>query len=195
MPSFSPITLAEIWFVLGALGGCQLLFQMSIRDRKRYPEGFPKALQYFTGVPAFCALALFLFDPDELGFVFVRLPSDLSIAGQVLFDGAALIILWCHVTLGRHWSGELETLPEHCLVNSGPYAFVRHPLYASYLLLTLGFFLSTEDWLVGSLMLTYFLAVTSRAKREEAMLRTRLGTIYAEYCRRTPRFVPLSPRR
>jgi protein-S-isoprenylcysteine O-methyltransferase Ste14 len=195
MPDFSLTTLAEIWLVLGTLGGCQLLFQLSIRKRKRYPEGFAKVLQYLTGVPALGALALFLFDPDELSFVFVHLPHDVSMAGQALFDGAAVMILWCHVTLGRHWSGELETLPEHHLVDSGPYAFVRHPLYASYLVLALGFFLATADWLVGGLMLLYFLAVTTRAAKEEEMLRTRLGAVYVAYCEKTPRYLPFSSRR
>ncbi len=74
MPQLSPLTLAEIWLVLGTLGGCQLALQPKIRGRERYPEGFVKTLQYMTGVPALAALASFLLDPDELGFVFVRLP-------------------------------------------------------------------------------------------------------------------------
>ena len=103
----------------------------------------------------------------------------------------ALVILWCHITLGQFWSGELETLPEHRLIRSGPYTFVRHPLYSSYLVLTAAFFLATANWFVGALMLTYFIAVTMRAKKEEEMLRGRLGSVYTAYCERTPQFLPL----
>jgi protein-S-isoprenylcysteine O-methyltransferase Ste14 len=195
MPEFSPLTLAEVWLVLGTLGCCQLVLQLRIKGRERYPEGFVKTLQYLTGIPALSALALFLIDPDELSFAFIRLSHDVSIAGRVLFGGAALVILWCHITLGRFWSGELETLPEHRLIRSGPYAFVRHPLYSSYLVLTVGFFLATADWFVGALMLTYFVAVTTRANKEEEMLTGRLGPVYTAYCERTPRFLPFPPRR
>jgi protein-S-isoprenylcysteine O-methyltransferase Ste14 len=195
MPDLSPITLAEIWLVLSTLGGFQLLLQLNIKGRERYPEGFVRALQYMTGIPALGALALFLIDPDELSFVFVGLPHGVSVVGLALFDGAALMILWCHITLGRFWSGELETLPEHRLVRSGPYAFVRHPLYSSYLVLTVGLFLATANWFVGALMLIYFLAVTRRASKEEEMLVGRLGPVYAAYCETTPRFLPFPPRR
>ncbi len=85
MPEFSPVTLAEIWLVLGTLGCCQLVLQLKIKGRERYPEGFVKMLQYLTGVPALAALALFLTDPDELSFAFIHLSHDVAIAGRLLF--------------------------------------------------------------------------------------------------------------
>ena len=78
----------------------------------------------------------FLVDTDQVSFVFVRLPLYLNVVGLVLFNSAAVVILWSHVVLGRFWSAELETLPDHQIVRSGPYAVVRHPLYSSYVVLT-----------------------------------------------------------
>ena len=194
MNNFS-ISLVNIWIVLAALGGYQLYLQMNIAGRKFYPEGFVKTLQYLTGIPALGSLALYLLDPDRLSFVFMHLPYRAHVIGILLFDAAALIIVWSHITLGQFWSAELETLPEHRLVDKGPYAFVRHPLYSSYLLLTIGFFFATSNWFVGALMLVYFIAVAARAHKEEEMLAVRLGDVYEEYREKTPRFVPFSRKR
>jgi protein-S-isoprenylcysteine O-methyltransferase Ste14 len=195
MPDFSIWTLADIWLVLGTLAGYQLFLQSNAKRRKRYPEGFVKTLQYLTGIPALGSLILFLADPDQLSFVFINLPLFLNAIGLVLFNGAALVIVWSHIVLGRFWSGELETLPEHRVVQSGPYAVVRHPLYSSYLVLTIGFFLATANWLVGALMLTYFVTVAARARKEEEMLVARLGPAYNAYRAKTPRFFPFARRR
>ncbi len=195
MPDFSFLKLADIWLVLCALGGFQLLLQLNVTGRKLYPEGFVKTLQYLAGIPALGSLALFLVDPDELSFVFLRLAPDVHALGLTLFNGAALLILWSHIALGRFWSTELETLPDHRVIHSGPYALVRHPLYSSYLLLTVGFFLATANWLVGALMLSYFATVAARAEKEEEMLISRLGAPYSAYCSRTPRFFPFPLKR
>jgi protein-S-isoprenylcysteine O-methyltransferase Ste14 len=195
MADFSFLTLADIWLVLGTLAGYQLHLQLNIKSRQRYPEGFVKTLQYLSGIPALGSLILFLVDPDEVSFVFITLPLVVNAIGLMLFNGAALVILWSHIELGRFWSDQLETLPEHRVIQSGPYAYVRHPLYSSYLILTIGFFLATANWLVGALMLVYFLAVAARAWKEEAMLVTRLGSAYQAYREKTPRFFPFSRKR
>jgi protein-S-isoprenylcysteine O-methyltransferase Ste14 len=195
MPDFSFLTLADIWLVLGGLAGYQLFLQRNAKRRQRYPEGFVKTLQYLTGIPALGSLVLFLADPDQLSFVFIDLPQPVNAAGLVLFNAAAALIFWSHVALGKFWSGELETLSEHRVIESGPYAFVRHPLYSAYLVLTVGFFLATDNWLVGSLMLAYFVAVAARAAKEEEMLVARLGDAYSAYRERTPRFLPFARKR
>ncbi len=192
MADFSFLTLADIWLVLGTLAGYQLYLQRNMKSRQRYPEGFVLTLQYLSGIPALGSLILFLVDPDEVSFVFINLPLVVNAIGLVLFNGAALVILWSHVELGRFWSDQLETLPEHRVIQSGPYAYVRHPLYSSYLVLTIGFFLATANWLVGALMLVYFTTVAARAWKEEAMLITRLGPAYQSYREKTPRFLPFS---
>lgn len=195
MADFSFLTLADIWLVLGTLAGYQLYLQRNTKSRQRYPEGFVLTLQYLSGIPALGSLVLFLVDPDEVSFVFITLPLFVNSIGLVLFNGAALVILWSHIELGRFWSDQLETLPEHRVIQSGPYAYVRHPLYSSYLVLTTGFFLATANWLVGALMLIYFLAVAARAWKEEAMLITRLGPAYQAYREKTRRFLPFPRRR
>ena len=190
MLEFPYLILANIWLVLGTLGAYQLYLQLNIKSRQRYPEGFVKTAQYLTGIPALGSLALFMLDPDSVTSVFVTLPNFVNDIGLVPFNVAALVILWSHVELGRFWSDQLETVDDQQVIQSGPYAHVRHPLYSSYLVLTVGFFLATANWLVGAAMFVYFVTVAARAWKEEAMLIDRLGPAYRAYSKRTPRFFP-----
>lgn len=176
--------------VLILLGGVQLYLQGTTERRNRYPEGFVRYLQYVLGVPALVNLVLFSLDPDIWTNVFVSVSGRLAFAGVVIFNIAAAVILWAHVTLRRAWSAELETRADHRLVETGPYRWIRHPLYSSYLLMTAGLFLMTGNWLVGTTMCAYFLAIAARAWKEEEMLIERLDGIYLDYMAQTNRFVP-----
>jgi protein-S-isoprenylcysteine O-methyltransferase Ste14 len=129
-------------------------------------------------------------DPDFTSVVLTRIDKLIDLFGVVIFNFAGIVILASHVTLGELWSGELETKANHQLINTGPYEWVRHPLYSSYFLLTLGLFAMSGNWLVGVSMLVYFATVAARTPKEEAMLVERLGQRYAEYQKVTGRFVP-----
>lgn len=184
--------LVDIWLVLGSLGLYQLYLQLSTEKRKSYREGLVRVLQRLVGLPALGTLIVFLVDPDGIGFAFFSLPLSVRLVGLITFNLAALVIFWAHLSLREFWSGELETLPEHRLIDTGPYRWVRHPLYSGYLFLAAGFLATTGDWLVGGLMILYFLTVAARTRREEEMLLERLGDTYAAYRERTGKFLPTS---
>jgi protein-S-isoprenylcysteine O-methyltransferase Ste14 len=76
------------------------------------------------------------------------------------------------------------------LVTVGAYRYIRHPAYASLLLLAWGVFFKNTSWLPGLLVLaaTIFLVLT--AKVEEAENIVFFGSEYGEYMRKTKMFVP-----
>ena len=178
----------NLWVVFASLGGYQLYLQWTLRDGLRFREGVVKNIQMLVGLPALIFLTAYLFDPDEPVFIFFHIQYALSLVGFLLFNAAAVVILWAHLTLGKFWSGDLETKPNHRVIDTGPYRFVRHPLYSSYLFMTVGLFLVTGNWLVGSAMLLYFLSVAARSWKEEEMMLQRLGEPYEQYMDRTNRF-------
>jgi protein-S-isoprenylcysteine O-methyltransferase Ste14 len=112
------------------------------------------------------------------------------ILGAVIFNLAALMILSAHLSLGEFWSGDLGTRSRHQVVESGLYRWIRHPLYTSFVLIPVGLFLMTGDWLVALWTLAYALAVAGRAWKEEEMMLGRLGQSYALYMQSTGRFLP-----
>jgi protein-S-isoprenylcysteine O-methyltransferase Ste14 len=76
------------------------------------------------------------------------------------------------------------------LVMTGPYRFIRHPLYASLILLAWGSALKygTAPVLLFGLLATALLYLTARAEEYENL--ERFGSSYEEYISRTRMFVP-----
>ena len=83
------------------------------------------------------------------------------------------------------------------LVTTGPYAYVRHPLYAvGIFLLAPGAVLLVGSWLLLSVPPVMYLAARVFIPREEAALAQHYGASFRQYRRRTGRFVPrISSRR
>lgn len=76
------------------------------------------------------------------------------------------------------------------LVTSGIYAYIRHPLYSSLLLLTWGIFFKAPGWLGGWLALatTALLFLTAHADETECL--RYFGDAYRDYMQKTRRFIP-----
>ena len=77
------------------------------------------------------------------------------------------------------------------LVTTGPYAYVRNPLYLGNFLLSLGVCLiANVYWLVAVLVIGYLLQYLPIIAVEEAYLLESCGPVYQAYRARVPRFVP-----
>ena len=51
--------------------------------------------------------------------------------------------------MGEHWSPVAEIQPNHTLVTTSLYRFIRHPIYASIFLSAIGQFMLIGNWIVG----------------------------------------------
>jgi protein-S-isoprenylcysteine O-methyltransferase Ste14 len=94
-------------------------------------------------------------------------------------------------TLGRSYTRTLRTEDTQDVIDSGPYALVRHPGYAGSLLIWTGFALTSRSVpvvvAVGALLGT---AYQRRIAAEDELLRRELPG-YAAYCERTKKLIPL----
>ncbi|MHB1057916.1 MAG: protein-S-isoprenylcysteine O-methyltransferase [Rhodanobacter sp.] len=96
-----------------------------------------------------------------------------------------------HADLGTNWSVTLELRSSHRLVTHGVYHFVRHPMYAAFLLLGVAQALLLPNWLAGASALTAItLLCVIRIPREEAMMCEFFGQAYRDYMKRTGGLVP-----
>jgi protein-S-isoprenylcysteine O-methyltransferase Ste14 len=105
-----------------------------------------------------------------------------------------LFAWWARVHLGSLWSGTITKKADHRVIESGPYAIVRHPIYTGILLAVLATALvkGTVLALVGAAVIT--LGLWMKAKLEEGWLRQELGPdAYDAYRRRVPMLVPFGP--
>jgi protein-S-isoprenylcysteine O-methyltransferase Ste14 len=96
------------------------------------------------------------------------------------------------VTLGRHYDLVLEVHAGHELVRTGPFAWVRHPVYTGLAIHFIGACLATGNVLLilGTLLVT-FPAFYARARAEERLLREQFGGEYDRYAKEVGMLVPL----
>jgi protein-S-isoprenylcysteine O-methyltransferase Ste14 len=113
------------------------------------------------------------------------------ILGALLYAAAMWVFRRTHKALGRHWSITLEIREKHELVSRGPYAFVRHPMYTSFLLMGLGQAFLLSNWVAGLAGLVGFAVLFFlRVDKEERMMLEIFGPEYRAYMDRTKRLIP-----
>lgn len=111
--------------------------------------------------------------------------------GVALLVAALALFRVTHVHLGRNWSISLETREKHSLVTEGVYAWVRHPMYSSFLLSALAQLCLLQNWVAGPAGLIGFAVLFFfRVNREEGLMIDTFGEEYRAYSRRTARIVP-----
>jgi protein-S-isoprenylcysteine O-methyltransferase Ste14 len=116
------------------------------------------------------------------------LPAVVGLA--VMWAGFALRA-WSVRTLGRFFRVEVTVESDQTLVDTGPYARLRHPSYTGLLVFYLGLGISLDSYLsVAAAVLLPLAAVVNRIDHEERTLRRDLGEAYELYSSRTRRLVP-----
>jgi protein-S-isoprenylcysteine O-methyltransferase Ste14 len=118
-------------------------------------------------------------------------PGNWVMAGLVVLG---LGFTWAaRLHLGPLWSSTSAPTDDHRIVETGPYAVVRHPVYAGLLLSVFATAIERGrlEAIAGALVL--IAAISLRAKLEERFLRRDLGDdAYASYRRRVPMIVPFT---
>ena len=85
----------------------------------------------------------------------------------------------------------LHAAQQDCvLATTGPYAKVRHPQYAGFILVMTGFLLTWPTILTLAMFPVLILIYVRLAKLEEGMVRKEFGDLYDRYARTTPAFIP-----
>ncbi len=113
----------------------------------------------------------------------------------LLFMTTSLILSYMAVnTLGKQWSVAAQVVESHELVTSGPYAWVRNPIYTAMtgMLIATGLAVSTLSVLIAAVLLS-LVGILIRVRLEERLLRARFGELYEEYARRVPALLPRWP--
>jgi len=140
-----------------------------------------------TSIPVPLALALLLIPAD-----------DSAGSGQLILLGAGCVIaaeslrLWAVHHIGAISRTRSDRLGP--LVSTGPFTFVRNPLYLANIALWVGFAVSARLlWLVPVFLVVLALEYHAIVRWEEHLLESRRGEEYRAYAARVPRWWPASP--
>jgi protein-S-isoprenylcysteine O-methyltransferase Ste14 len=121
--------------------------------------------------------------------LFPWVPWEFWIAALITAAGL-LFTVWARVYLGRNWSGVVTIKQGHELIDTGPYALVRHPIYTGLLVAFIGSAVALGEWRGLLAVLIAWAALWRKLRLEERWMTERFGEQYVAYCQRVPALVP-----
>ena len=178
------VALAIIWLI-GAIIAKRVEREQS--SGSRLTHLIPEVLAFFL---------LFVRDPERhwphwLHWRFI--PEQSS---GVVWTGLALtaigiaFAIWARFWIGSNWSGRITIKQDHQLIQNGPYAIVRHPIYSGVLLAFVGTVLIHGE-LAGLLGLAFAIFGWSlKLHLEEVFMVQQFGNVYLDYKRRVKALIP-----
>ena len=110
--------------------------------------------------------------------------------GTVIAALGLALTVWARVHLGANWSGTVTVKQDHELVRSGPYAWMRHPIYTGLLLMLAGTALALGEWRGVLALLIAFAALWRKLKLEERWMCETFGAAYDDYRRSVKALLP-----
>lgn len=127
------------------------------------------------------------------GHFWLRHPAAWRVwAAVALFAVGALLSWTATSALGVHLRFEAAVSDGHELIRSGPYAIVRHPIYASMLAVLLATGILLTPWKLFAAALAVFLIGTEiRVRTEDSLLAGHFGNEFSEYRKSVPAYIPL----
>jgi len=133
---------------------------------------------------------VYLINPAWMAWAKIGLPEEIRWIGVGMGILCTMGIYWLFSSIGSGITPTSATRQEHKLVTSGPYQWVRHPLYTvgSAMFMALG--LTADNWFIIALAMLAFIAMAKRTPKEEANLIEKFGDEYRDYIKRKGRYLP-----
>jgi protein-S-isoprenylcysteine O-methyltransferase Ste14 len=169
-----------IYIVWGAFWVYWLASAIGVKKGARNTNWRPRGLAAIVAIAS-----VRVFSPHTLAVHSV----PLKVVGVIVFAAGLALAAWARVYLGRNWGMPMTRKAEPELVTSGPYRYVRHPIYSGILLGFAGTALATNGyWLiVFAVCLVYFVY---SARVEEGIMTSAFPSTYPGYRERTKMLIP-----
>jgi protein-S-isoprenylcysteine O-methyltransferase Ste14 len=183
-----------------ALRICSLLWTLFIvvwtlawLRTKRTQQRAPFGSRLLYGIPV--VLASWLLFSDNVPFAWLQsriIARNIFIetsAASLTALGIALAI-WARVYIGQNWSSAVTIKVGHELIRTGPYAWVRHPIYSGLLLAMIGTALARREPRGFLAIVVLWLGFWIKSRMEEQFMHKTFGPEYEAYTRSTGTLIP-----
>jgi protein-S-isoprenylcysteine O-methyltransferase Ste14 len=177
-----------LWLALGIFW---LAGALTAKRTKRTQSPGSRLLQITPEIAAFFLLFGRVPWPRWLRGRFV--PGDTLAAAWVglgLTAAGIAFAIWARLWIGRNWSGRVTIKEQHELIQNGPYAIVRHPIYSGFLLGILGTAIVHGELRALLALPLAALGWTFKLWMEESFMIQQFGSAYLDYKRRVKALVP-----
>jgi protein-S-isoprenylcysteine O-methyltransferase Ste14 len=111
---------------------------------------------------------------------------------SMIIGPPAVVLVWMAVRhLDKQWRFEAALSEDHKLITTGPYRWLRNPIYASMLGMLLQTGLAKSWWpLIVAGAVFFVIGTEIRVRAEEMLLEKRFGEEFARYKAQTPAYLP-----
>jgi protein-S-isoprenylcysteine O-methyltransferase Ste14 len=156
----------------------------------------PQIGAYFGTTILIVAGFIFLFSQNNVGILGTQITpqnNGFGIVGALLAIVGVLFAIWARITLGNNWSGSIATVKEnHQLMQSGPYAIVRHPIYTGFFFAMLGTALTMGITASYFGVVSGLVAFLIRIKIEERAMTQEFPDKYPDYKKKVRALIPFA---
>ena len=134
----------------------------------------------------------FLFFPGTFKFTYLLdYPDWLRWLGVIILFAGMALFAWAHYHLDHSFYSLVASKKDHELVTSGPYRWVRHPIYTGYIATYIAGGLVASNLVLTFVPVIFFgLMIINRIPREEAVMREEFGQDYIDLEKKTGRLLP-----
>lgn len=137
------------------------------------------------------SILLYLIYPPLLSWAHLdQLPISIRWIAMGIMFLCIFAFYWLFSALGNNVTPTVSIRSGHQLVTSGPYRWIRHPLYSFGFLNILALSVAAANWFIFGLVLLTFIPLALRTPLEEKRLMETFGEEYQVYMQRTGRYFP-----
>jgi protein-S-isoprenylcysteine O-methyltransferase Ste14 len=164
---------------------------------QRREEGIPVLIgRMMLALPLLATLVLYILYPRVIAWAQFNIPAGYRWVSSVIAIATIPFQLWVFRNIGRNISETVLTKEDHVLITTGPYRWIRHPLYTGSILMLFSLSLVAANWiLVVYSLLALILFRLLVIPAEEQQLVNTFGSAYRDYQARTgailPKFIQL----
>ena len=179
-----------------AMFGIRIYFQSRVLHENREIEIMENKLSLAAGsIAALTTLtfgAEYIFFPGVFSFTYILdYPDWLRWLGVLFLMMGIALLGMAHYHLDKSFFSLVVSKEGHQLVTSGPYRWIRHPIYTAYLMNYVAGGLLASNLVLTFIPLIFFsLMIINRIPREEAVMREEFGQDYLDLEERTGRLLP-----
>lgn len=185
---------AVVLLLILALLAVALPFRLGARRHggtpSRRAEGWIAVPLRVAGLGFWGATIAWIAAPGASWLVPLAPSLPVRIAGLALAALGVALARWTFASLGDAITDTVVVRPGFALVTTGPYRWIRHPLYAATALASGGLVIASGSGLLATLALATAVLLAIRTRREERHLLERYGGDYRAWRARTPAIVP-----
>ena len=158
---------------------------------RRRAEGIPLSVTIVLFYLAYVvAVVTYFLNPNWMAWSAVAIQPWIRWAGIAPLLFGAFWIVWTLHHIGNNITISITTREVHVLISSGPYRWVRHPLYTGGMVESVGVCLMMANWFVGISAGLFWALIVLRTPLEEQKLTEKFGDEYRKYMQRAGRFMP-----